>query len=204
MGRFFNVENPIWKFIGNLYDFFILSIYWYLCCLLVIPAGSGTTALYYTTLKLASRQEGYTTASYWRSFRQNFKQATLIWIGFLLAGLLIGLDIYAGLLFPGTPLQNLLPAFYIVGILYLLLLSVIFPIVARCENTTANLIRMCFPMMIRNFLPVLTTAIVTLAVFLVGIFVFWPLLLIAPGLTAYINSFTFNRIFTKYNLNLPD
>lgn len=26
MGRFFNLENPIWRFIGNLADFFIVSM----------------------------------------------------------------------------------------------------------------------------------------------------------------------------------
>lgn len=204
MSRFFNPENVVWRFIGNLYDFFLLSLYWYLCCLLVVPAGSGTCALYYVTLKLASQQESYTSSSYWRSFKENFKQATVIWIIFLLAGLLIGFDIMAGLTFPDSPFVYFLPAFGIVGVLYLLLLSTIFPVVARCSNSTGNLIRMCFPLMIHNFLPVLSTFVVSAAIFSVGIFLFWPLLLIAPGLSAYWNSFIFNRIFTKYHLNLVD
>lgn len=28
--KFFSLENPVWKFIGNLADFFILSCLWYL------------------------------------------------------------------------------------------------------------------------------------------------------------------------------
>lgn len=204
MSRFFNPENTVWRFVGNLYDFFLLSIYWYLSCLLIIPAGSGTCALYYVTLKLASQQEGYTSPSFRRSFKENFRQATVIWILFLLVGLLIGFDIACGLILPDSPFLPFLPAFCIVGLLYLLLLSTIFPLVARCSNTTGNLIRMSFPMMIHNFLPILSTLAVTLAVFTIGIFVFWPLLLIAPGLAAYWNSFIFNRIFAKYHLNLPD
>ena len=49
--KFFSLENPIWKFIGNLADFFLLSCLWYLCCLPVVTAGTATTALYYVTLK---------------------------------------------------------------------------------------------------------------------------------------------------------
>jgi hypothetical protein len=63
---------------------------------------------------------------------------------------------------------------------------------------------MCFTLCIRNFLPVLSTAIVTAGIFLVGIFIFWPLMLIAPGLSAYLNSYIFNHIFLKYHLDLPD
>ena len=50
----------------------------------------------------------------------------------------------------------------------------------------------------------LSAIIMTAAIFLVGLFVFWPLLLIAPGLSAYLNSYLYNRILEKYGLNLPD
>ena len=53
--KFFSLENPIWKFIGNLADFFLLSCLWYLCCLPVVTAGAATTALYYVTLKMGPR-----------------------------------------------------------------------------------------------------------------------------------------------------
>lgn len=53
--KFFSLENPIWKFIGNLADFFLLSCLWYLCCLPVVTAGAATTALYYVTLKDSPR-----------------------------------------------------------------------------------------------------------------------------------------------------
>lgn len=204
MSRLFNPDNVVWRFVGNLYDFFLLSIYWYLCCLLILPAGSGTCALYYVTLKLASHQEGYTTASFWKSFKENFKQATVIWMLFLAAGVLIGFDIYAAFVFPTSPFAKMLPGFCIVGVIYLLLLNTIMPLLARISNTTGNLIRMCFPVMLHNLLPVLSALVVTTALFLLGFFVFWPLLLIAPGLAAYWNSFIFNRIFMKYHWNLEN
>lgn len=60
MGRIFNLENPIWRFIGNLANFFLLSVCWYLCCILVVTLGCGTTALYYTTMKMAANKKYYT------------------------------------------------------------------------------------------------------------------------------------------------
>ena len=41
MRRLFNLENPVWRFIGNIIDMFLLSVYWYVCCLPVVTTGSG-------------------------------------------------------------------------------------------------------------------------------------------------------------------
>lgn len=204
MKRFFNLENPIWRFIGNIIDMFLLSIYWYVCCLPVVTAGSGTTALYYVTLKLTSNQEGYTTASFFRSFKSNLKQATVIWLLCLLIGSVIAIDFYWALTSGSSVGASLLPALIIISVLFLVFLAFIFPLLARCDNTTKALLSMCISLSIRNFLPILSTLIVTTGIFSVGIFITWPVLLIAPGLSAYLNSYIFNHILAKYHLNLPD
>ena len=51
-------------------------------------------------------------------------------------------------------------------------------------------------------MPVLAALMVTVAFFAVGVFVFWPVLLVAPGLASYCNAFLFNRIFDKYGMTL--
>ena len=89
----FSLENPIWKFIGNLADFFLLSCLWYLCCLPVVTAGAATTALYYVTLKMARGQEGQLIPAFFHSFKQNLKQATALWVGYLAVGILLVLDL---------------------------------------------------------------------------------------------------------------
>lgn len=202
MQRFFNLENPVWRFIGNIADMFLLSVLWYLCCLPLFPAGAATTAVYYVTLKMVKNQEGYTFSSFLKSFRENFKQGTLLWLLFLAAGLILGIDIFWGLHTASGIF--VLPAFCIIALLYLLNLTFIFPLLARCQNTTKAILKINFAISLRSFLPVLSALLVTAAVFLVGIFVFWPLLLIAPGFSAYLNSYLFNRIFEKYQLNLPE
>ena len=91
--KFFSLENPIWKFIGNLADFFLLSCLWYLCCLPVVTGGAATTALYYVTLKMARGQEGQLIPAFFHSFKQNLKQATALWVGYLAVGILLVLDL---------------------------------------------------------------------------------------------------------------
>ncbi len=204
MRRFFQLDNPVWRFVGNIADMFLLSVFWYVCCLPVFTIGSGTTALYYVTLKLTSNQEGYTTTSFWRSFKSNFKQTTLLWLGFLAVGMVIAIDIYWGLTSGSSFGASLLPAFCIIAFLYLLVLSFLFPLLARCDNTSSALVKMCCAMAVRNFLPVFSALLLTTGIFLAGLFLFMPLCLIAPGLSAYLNSYLYNRIFTKYHLELPN
>lgn len=204
MSRFFNLENPVWRFIGSLADLFVLSVFWYLCCIPVFTLGSGTTAMYYVTLKMISNQEGYTISSFLRSFRENFKTATLIWLILLAFGLVLAADFYWSLLSASLFAKAMFITFTVVTVLYLLNFSLIFPLTARCDNSVSALLRMCFAMSVRNFLPVLSTILVTAGMFSAGLFLFWPLLLLAPGLSAYINSYVFHRILKKYHLDLPD
>ena len=142
MNRFFNLDNPVWRFVGNIADMFLLSLLWYLSCLPLFTAGAATTAVYYVTLKLVRNQEGYTFASFRKSFALNFKQGTLIWLLFAAVGLILGADIYWGI--HNASGVFLLPAFLIVALIYLLNLAFIFPFLARCQNTTKAILKMNF------------------------------------------------------------
>ncbi|MFZ1740715.1 MAG: hypothetical protein WAT97_07535, partial [Gemmiger qucibialis] len=83
-----------------------------------------------------------------------------------------------------------------------LFITMLFPLVARCDNTIGALFKMGIAMALRNVMPVLAALMVTVAFFAVGVFVFWPVLLVAPGLASYCNAFLFNRIFDKYGMTL--
>lgn len=82
-----------------------------------------------------------------------------------------------------------------------LFITMLFPLVARCDNTIGALFKMGIAMALRNVMPVLAALMVTVA-FCRGRFVFWPVLLVAPGLASYCNAFLFNRIFDKYGMTL--
>ena len=73
---FFNYDNPVWRFIGKLGDLVLLNLLWLVCCIPVFTAGAATTAVYYVTLKLVRDEDDSTIKSFFRSFIQNFKQAT--------------------------------------------------------------------------------------------------------------------------------
>lgn len=200
--KFFSLENPVWKFIGNLADFFILSCLWYLCSLPVVTAGAAASAVYYVTLKMSRDQEGELVRSFFKSFRQNLKPGCLLGVGYLAAAVVLGLDIVICL----QQSSVLAGAMFFTSAVLLacaaLFATMTFPLLARCDNTPGALFKMGVALTLRNLLPVLSALVVNVAFFAVGIFVFWPVLLVAPGLAAYCNAFIFNRIFDKYGLSL--
>lgn len=202
MKALFNLENPVWRFIGNLADFFLLSCLWLVCSLPIITIGASTTALYYTTLKIASNQEGYTLNSFLNAFKLNLKKGVAIWIILLSIIAVLLIDCYWAIASNTTLTLSLLMPFGLLLIAVLLTTRTVFITLARCDNTVKNIIFMSVPMALKNFLPILSTIILSLGYYAFGIFVFWPILLVGPGLCAYINSYIFNHILNRYGLNI--
>lgn len=204
MDKIFNIDNPVWRFIGNLADFFVLSILTFVCSIPIVTAGAAFTSLAYVTLKMASNQEGKLFQQYFKCFRQNFKQATIIWLVFLVVGIVLLIDLNYGLTAGTDASSAMLITSIVCIVLWICTFLMTFTLLARVDNTTKAIIQMAGAMTIHNFLPVLSTAIVMVAFILVGVFVFWPVLLLTPGLPAYINAFIYNRILTRYGFELRD
>lgn len=204
MDKIFNIDNPVWRFIGNLADFFVLSILTFVCSIPIVTAGAAFTSLAYVTLKMASNQEGKLFQQYFKCFRQNFKQATIIWLVFLVVGIVLLIDLNYGLTAGTDASSAMLITSIVCIVLWICTFLMTFTLLARIDNTTKAIIQMAGAMTIHNFLPVLSTAIVMVAFILVGVFVFWPVLLLTPGLPAYINAFIYNRILTRYGFELRD
>ena len=89
----FNYDNPVWRFIGKFWDVLVVNLLWIICSIPIVTIGASTTAMYYVTLRLVRDEDGYTIRSFFKSFKDNFKQATAIWLIFLAVGLILGFDL---------------------------------------------------------------------------------------------------------------
>ena len=92
MGRFFNMDNKFFVFMGKIADLCMLNLLCIICCIPIVTAGASLTALYYVTMKMVRNEEAYIFRSFFRSFKQNFKQATVINIIMLAAAALLYID----------------------------------------------------------------------------------------------------------------
>lgn len=207
MSRAFNFEGPVFTFLSRLADLFWLNLLFVVCCIPVITIGAATTALYYVTLKMAKDEEGYITRSYFKSFKENFKQATVIWMGFLVVGMIMITDLRiinggnTAEILSSPALGNvIMVAVFLMGIVILMVGTYIFPILAQFDNTIKNTAKNAFLISIRH-LPYTIAMLVITAIPVVLIWFFpalFILVLIMFSATAYFNSKLFNKIFVLY------
>lgn len=203
MNRVFNFEGPVFTFLSKLADLFWLNLLYVLCCIPVITAGAATTALYYVTLKMAKDEEGYITRSYFRSFKENFLQATVLWLIVLAVSFVMFIDLRianSGNVINEAVRNVVIVAVGVMLIVLLMTLTYLFPILAQFDNTVKNTIKNAFLISIRH-LPYTILMIIITAVPVVLIWFSPALLLIVLimfSLTAYINSRFLNRIFVLY------
>ena len=207
MNKVFNFEGPVFTFLSRLADLFWLNLLYILCCLPVITAGAATTALFYVTLKMAKDEEGYITRSFFKSFKDNFIQATLIWAVFLVVFVIMFLDFrianggsMAEVLSDSVVSDVVIVAVIVMAIVILMTLTYVFPLLAQFDNTVVNTVKNAFLISIRHlpytFLMLLISAIpVALIWFSPALLL---LVLIMFSATAYINSKFYNRIFALY------
>ena len=151
---FFNYDNPVWRFIGKFFDIMILNVLWVICSLPIVTMGAATTAVYYVTLKLVRDEEGATIKSFFKSFKENFKQATVIWLIMLATGAVIAFDLFFFLrIFDGpSGLRTALAAvFMALGLIWCFVGMFVFPVQCRFINPVKKTFFNAFYMSIRHF-----------------------------------------------------
>lgn len=205
MNSIFSLDNPVWNFIGKLVDMLLLSVLWAVCSIPVVTLGASTTALYYVMLKLAEDKEGAIFQSFFRAFKENFKQATICWLIMLAFGLVLGGDLYICMKrMDSAAAKTLLIVFFVLAFVYGMIFTYLFPVLARCVADTKKTFFLSFMMAAKQFGWTLLMLIITGGIVAVGVFVQWLFLIIAPGLTAYLHALILKNIFISYDLGLPD
>ena len=133
------MDSPVSRFLTKLFDIVWLNILTMICALPIVTAGASFTAMHYVLLHMVRNEEGYIAKSFFRAFKQNFRQATLVWLTVLPFLLL-----YAGIfVFFGRDENGSLTAagiaVLVAFILLLPFLLFLFPLLARFETNIRQL-----------------------------------------------------------------
>ena len=195
MDRLFNMDNKFFTVMGRVADLIMLNVVFLICCLPIVTIGASLTALHYVTLKMARNEESYIIRSFFKSFKQNFKQATIINLIMLVLGAILYLDLNIVNYF-GKPVSQILYILFIAFcIVYLMVFLYIYPVLAKFYNSIKNTFRNAFLMSIRHLPYTVLMAVITIApvsVFMIKSFrvqstVIMLLILMGFALEAFIN-----------------
>ena len=133
--KFFSADGKFYKFISSLWDIIKLNFLWLVCSLPIITIGASTIAAFTITLQIVEEKEGYVARSFFKAFKENFKQ-----------GMAIGpiTILFLAVVYMDFCLSD--QTFYlVVGIisafLFSLALVYTFPLLARYTNTLFKTIR---------------------------------------------------------------
>jgi len=196
----FNYDNPVWRFIGKFWDVLVINFLWTVCSIPVFTIGASTTAMYYVTLRLARDDDGYTVRSFFKSFKENFKQATIIWLIFLLVGALLAFDIYYFVKI--VPLSSfrtvMITIFFAMAFIWAAMLTYVFPLQSRFYNTVKRTIFNSFFMSIRHVFNTIGMLAVDGVIVFVTLGFIPQLTIFGVALIAFFNSYLFNNLFKRY------
>lgn len=201
MGKLFDMESPVMRFLGRVGDLLILNIMVMICCIPIITVGAAYTAMHYVLLKIVRGEEGYLVKGFFKSFVRNFKQATLLWLLMLLViGIFAG-DIfifsYSGVVFS----RVVVIAVMAVAAILLLVSIYIFPVLARFDNTIKNTLRNAALLAFINFPKTILMAVFYALPLVIGYFSPYSyiyLFMFGISLPAYGAAWLYSGIFKKY------
>lgn len=205
MKNILNLDNPFMQALARIGDLMMLSIITLTLCLPVVTFGPAVTALFKTVYALTLDTCGAVLPTYFRAFRDNFKQAAIVGVAMLLALAAFVCDVMLlRLFFAGTAYQAMLLLVAVLAFLVLSLTAYLFPLIARYNNTLPEHLRNAAILMTVHFPRTLLSVLVHLSPILMlwlrPEFMFQTLVVwffLAPGLIAQADAYILKPVFER-------
>ena len=202
----FAPDSGLMRFLTRIADLAILNVVFIVTALPIVTLGAALTALNFTAMRLVRDESVSTTGDYFRSFKSNFRQATVLGLGLLaLAAVLAAwFVVVSNLAVDGVVQLVLLVLWYIVAFAFAINLVFVFPYLAHFEGTVREVLRTSRQLSWRH--PLTALMVIALMVLAVVVTIFYPqvtaygLLWLAIGFSgiAFLSGVLFVRVFDIY------
>lgn len=204
MGSFFSPDSKFMQTMSRLADLVVLNLLFLVSCVPLFTIGAASTAMYTVCFQLGTEKESGIFRTYFRSFRENFKQSTILFL--ILALLLLALFFDTLLLFSMTGWLRygcVLTGFLLV--LAVLMYSYAFPLLSQFANSTRQTLKnslfLSLGYLTRSLL-IGALNVFPLALALLNLYTFlqtammWAFLYFSAA--AYFNSLLLKKVFAHY------
>ena len=206
MESIFHPDSTLMRGLTRVADVMIVNFYFVVTSLPIVTLGASLTALNFTAMRIATGNCHNVTADYFRSFRRNFRQATMVGLVlvFLTAVLAAWYVVVPTLALGAVAELALLAIWYVLAFNFGMMVLFVFPYLASFEGRTRDVFRNARLMSWKHPLVSLTAlAVIALSV---AVTVFYPMvtgygllwLLFGFAGIASINGRLFAHVFSKY------
>lgn len=203
----FDINSPLWRFMGFLGDLVCVNLLFILTSVPVITIGASITAMNSVFFKLREKRDNGLVRDYLRAFAGNFKKSTIIWLMFLVFLAVCVLNFNA-VFNTGIPQKKVI-LIVLGAVIFLLSTTLMYSLamLARFENDLKDTVAkafligmMCFPYTVVMVLLIGIGFLISIEslMHLLYAFAFW--FLIGFGLVGYICSRLFLRAFRRFTL----
>lgn len=206
MSGMFAPESALMRFLTRLADLMILNLVFIATALPIVTIGAALTGLNFTAMRLVRGQCDSVTGDYFRSFRQNFRQATVLELLMALLALVLAawFVVVTNLTFGAIAEFVLLAVWYLVAFGLALIALFVFPYLANFQGTLREVLRNSRLLSWRH--PLVAIAAFAIIALAVVVTVFSPaatgygLLWLAIGFSgiAFVTGVLFTRVFDRY------
>ena len=200
--KFLGYDGLPARVVRYIWNMFLLNVCFVLCCLPVVTIGAAVSAMY--SVFLNSSVESSALRRYFSAFKENLKQATILWLILLPMTLVLLANWYFLLSYEFAGNGMLIAISIVLTVLYLSVTSFVFALQARFDNSILQTMRNALLLGIgKMFTGVLMSfvSLFPLIMFVVDLNVFINVVAIwipwGCALQIQINALILHRVFNK-------
>lgn len=192
-------DSPLMITMTQITDCIFLSLFWLLGCFPVVTAGASFGALYDSVYYGFRRGDKHPWQRFFHSFKANWKSGIVPTLVFILLAVLLGkgtIGLWNAAVY-GSISWTAFAAGAFLGVTALGILSVLFPVLSRFENTLANLLKNTLLLSLANLPRTIALGMLNAAAVLLCAKYIFPLFFL-PGLIALISTWLVEPMFKPY------
>lgn len=196
--KFLDIDSPLMQALSKMADLMILNLLTLVCCIPIFTIGASLTAMNYMTLKIVRNEECYIARGFFKSFKENFKQSTLIWLLLLLLMIVLAGDIFI-IGSSETEFNAIMQGFIVVAAILVVFTTLyVFPVLARFRNTIRGTLKNALLMSIVQFPKTILMIVVYLIPMILFLFAYPAIpfvLLFGLSVPAWVSAKLNNKLF---------
>lgn len=206
MINLFGIDNKFFETLEKISNIVILNFLYILFSIPIITIGASTTATYFVAMKIVANEEGYIFRTFIKSFKENFKISTIVWIMIMLVGGVLILDFHISNAISNSSISNVFKLILtMVSIIIIFNITYVFPIICKFDNSIKNTIINAILISIQNLPYTIIMSLLNLIPIISILFfsnylgyIAFFYIIIGYGIVSCINSFFLNNILNKY------
>lgn len=136
------LDNPFIQILTRVGDLILVNVLFIVCSLPIVTLGASAAALHKVAQSIVMDTDTGVFQPFFRAFRDNFKQATVLWLGELviITALVCYKLIFAGF-FPAAAASVLNVVLVVVGVLLLCVAVYALPLLVRYDNSLGEVLK---------------------------------------------------------------